>query len=92
MKYYSCCLHYVQTAQVLTLNGYGKEADMWSVGTIMYLLLRGRLPFDVEGEDDSRSAIIERTIHGAIDTEDAMWRTLSADAQSLMLGLLSKVG
>ncbi|KAG5175767.1 kinase-like domain-containing protein, partial [Tribonema minus] len=74
--------------EVLTLNGYGREADMWSVGTIMYLLLRGRLPFDADG--DSRGKIIERTIHGTIDTEDATWQALSEDARHLMLGLLNK--
>ncbi|KAG5178661.1 kinase-like domain-containing protein [Tribonema minus] len=74
--------------EVLTLNGYGREADMWSVGTIMYLLLRGRLPFDIDGE--SREKIIERTINGTIDTDDAVWKALSQDARDLMLGLLNK--
>lgn len=35
--------------QVLTMQGYGKEADLWSVGVIMFLLLCGKLPFD--GDD-----------------------------------------
>jgi serine/threonine protein kinase len=81
------CTCALQSLQVLTLNGYGREADIWSVGTIMYLLMRGRLPFD----GDSREEIIERTINGSIDTDDEIWRTYSAEAKELLLGLLNKV-
>ena len=38
--------------QVLSLRGYGKEADLWSVGVIMFLLLRGKLPFNGKTKDD----------------------------------------
>lgn len=44
--------------EVLTLNGYGKEADIWSVGTIMYLLLRGRLPFNGDTRE-VRNVVLE---------------------------------
>jgi serine/threonine protein kinase len=44
--------------QVLTMQGYGREADLWSVGVIMFLLLCGKLPFD--GEDHNE--IIRSTI------------------------------
>jgi serine/threonine protein kinase len=81
------CTALCTSLQVLTLNGYGREADIWSVGTIMYLLMRGRLPFD----GDSREEIIERTINGSIDTDDEIWRTYSAEAKDLLLGLLNKV-
>ena len=49
--------------------------------------MRGRLPFD----GDSREEIIERTINGSIDTDDEIWRTYSAEAKDLLLGLLNKV-
>ena len=39
-------------------EGYGKEADLWSVGVIMFLLMCGKLPFD--GADQNE--IIRNTI------------------------------
>ena len=49
---YDCVL------QVLTMQGYGREADLWSVGVIMFLLLCGKLPFD----GDDHNEIIRSTI------------------------------
>ena len=40
------------------MQGYGKEADLWSVGVIMFLLLCGKLPFD----GDDHNEIIRSTI------------------------------
>jgi serine/threonine protein kinase len=43
-------------------QGYGREADLWSVGVIMFLLLCGKLPFDGEDHNEIiRSTIQVRT-------------------------------
>jgi serine/threonine protein kinase len=48
--------------EVLTMQGYGKEADLWSVGVIMFLLLCGKLPFD----GDDHNEIIRSTIQAEL--------------------------
>lgn len=45
------------------MQGYGREADLWSVGVIMFLLLCGKLPFDGEDHNEIiRSTIQVRTL------------------------------
>lgn len=72
--------------EVLTMQGYGKEADLWSVGVIMFLLLCGKLPFD--GEDHNE--IIRSTIQADLKVNPNVWNKLTEDAKSLITSLLNK--
>jgi len=72
--------------EVLTMQGYGQEADMWSVGVIMFLLVCGKLPFDGDDHDE----IIRNTIQAEVRVNQAVWSKLSEEARSLMLAMLNK--
>lgn len=72
--------------EVLTMQGYGKEADLWSVGVILFLLLCGKLPFD--GEDHNE--IIRSTIQADLKVNPNVWHRLSEDAKSMITSLLNK--
>ena len=41
-------------------DGYGKPADMWSVGVVMFLVLRGKLPF--QGDTDKEILVKDEWI------------------------------
>lgn len=73
-------LNYV-APEVLSLNGYDKAADLWSVGVIMFLLLQGRLPFD----GTNKNEIIEKTIRAELHFEN-----ISETARDLLCCLLQK--
>lgn len=72
--------------EVLTMQGYGKEADLWSVGVIMFLLLCGKLPFD----GDDHNEIIRSTIQAELKVNSTIWSKLTDEAKNLMMGLLNK--
>lgn len=79
-------LNYV-APEVLSLVGYGRETDIWSVGVIMYLLLRGELPF----YGKTKNEIIQKTLHADVSLEgDVAWASVSPAGKSLLKGLLTK--
>ena len=72
--------------EVLTNQGYGKEADLWSVGVIMFLLICGKLPFDGNSADE----IIKSTVQGDLKVNPSIWGKLTDPARSLLRSLLTK--
>ncbi|KAL8517593.1 hypothetical protein ACS0TY_015738 [Phlomoides rotata] len=63
---------------------YGIEADVWSVGVIIYILLCGTPPFWGETEQD----IFEAVLRGDIDFSSDPWPNISKSAKDLVKRML----
>ncbi|KAF1878002.1 hypothetical protein Lal_00041751 [Lupinus albus] len=64
-------------APEILLKRYGPEADVWSAGIIIYILLCGLPPFWGESEAD----IFEAILHGEADFTSDPWPTISESAK-----------
>eukprot|EP00929_Paragymnodinium_shiwhaense_P069861 TRINITY_DN35290_c0_g1_i1.p1 TRINITY_DN35290_c0_g1~~TRINITY_DN35290_c0_g1_i1.p1 ORF type:complete len:545 (+),score=132.96 TRINITY_DN35290_c0_g1_i1:162-1796(+) len=62
--------------------GYGKQADAWSLGVILYIMLSGCPPFEDEG-------LYDQILQGkyAFDVEE--WQTVSAEGKEMVKGLMT---
>ncbi|GER28883.1 calcium-dependent protein kinase [Striga asiatica] len=63
---------------------YGPEADVWSAGVIVYILLSGVPPFWAESEQ----GIFEQVLHGELDFSSDPWPSISQDAKDLVRKML----
>ncbi|KAJ3675620.1 hypothetical protein LUZ60_004662 [Juncus effusus] len=63
---------------------YGPEADVWSAGVIIYILLCGVPPFWAETEQ----GIFEQVLHGKLDFESDPWPNISECAKDLVRRIL----
>ena len=68
------------------MEGYGKEVDLWSLGVIMYLILRAKLPF----HDQTKNRIIARILRQKVSVVDPHWAKISKPAKDLIVKLLIK--
>ena len=63
---------------------YGQEADVWSAGVIIYILLCGVPPFWAETEQ----GIFEQVLHGSLDFDSDPWPSVSDNAKDLLRRVL----
>ena len=84
-----------QAPEMLHGHKYGTKADMFSLGVILYTLLRGTLPFCERSKTssgtnfDSRKVECNmRIIMGDYDMEDDLWDNVSEGAKDLINSLL----
>ncbi|KAK9072727.1 hypothetical protein SSX86_009162 [Deinandra increscens subsp. villosa] len=71
-------------APEVLLKKYGSEADIWSAGVILYILLCGVPPFWGESE----SEIFEEVLRGKLDFSSDPWPSISESAKDLVRKML----
>lgn len=67
-------------------RSYGKEADVWSAGVILYILLSGVPPF----WDETDKGIFHAILKGEIDFESDPWPSISNSAKDLVRKMLTQ--
>mmetsp|Transcript_24853 Transcript_24853/g.55829 ORF Transcript_24853/g.55829 Transcript_24853/m.55829 type:complete len:353 (+) Transcript_24853:203-1261(+) len=70
--------------EILKSKPYGKPADMWSFGVILYILLGGYPPF----HDDNQRTLFRKICKGDYTFHPDYWSGVSDDAKDLIRGLL----
>lgn len=72
--------------EVVNRKNYGAPVDMWAVGVLLYIMLSGKMPF--YGRDDN--ACLRMIGKGEYSMPPREWSKVSADAISLVKGLLQR--
>jgi len=71
--------------EVVVGESYGKNADVWGVGIVSYIMLSGHQPF--LGED--REVYLRQAKAGDLTFDEKCWSSLSADARDFLKACLT---
>jgi len=71
--------------EVLKRLPYGIQADMWSIGVIVYSLLAGYQPFRGDNDDALKTAIMI----GSFEFDRQFWKDISSEASYLVCSMLT---
>ncbi|WZZ77060.1 hypothetical protein YC2023_088430 [Brassica napus] len=71
-------------APEVLLKHYGPEADVWTAGVILYILVSGVPPFWAE----TQQGIFDAVLKGHIDFDSDPWPLISDSAKDLIRGML----
>jgi calcium-dependent protein kinase len=74
---------YTMAPEVLS-GSYTKQADLWSVGCISYMLLSSQMPFYGRKRQD----IVSRIMAGEIEFKGRRWKKVSPSAKEFIRSLL----
>ncbi|KAL5714834.1 non-specific serine/threonine protein kinase [Ranunculus cassubicifolius] len=69
-------------APEILLGNYSENVDIWSAGVVLFGLLLGFLPFDIEGE--SREEVKEGYNNMNLDFKGEIWESVSEPARDLI--------
>ncbi len=73
--------------EVIKGENYNKQADLFSIGVITYLLLCGQLPFN---HKDSEKEIARLTIYEEPTFKSKVWKNISSEAIDFIKGMIRK--
>ncbi|WOK91738.1 calcium-dependent protein kinase 17 [Canna indica] len=71
-------------APEVLLKHYGPEADVWSAGVIVYILLSGVPPF----WDETEQGVFQEVLRGELDFSSNPWPSISDSAKDLIRRIL----
>lgn len=71
--------------EILEGDSYDTQADMWSLGVIVYILLGGYPPFIEQNQRD----LFKKIRKGEYEFHDEYWNQISSDAKDLISSLLT---
>lgn len=78
-----CGTAYYLAPEIANNMAYAKPVDLWACGVVLYVMLAGKFPF--YGDSDEK---FMRRLRSGVKFPDKEWNGISADAKSLVRGLL----